>query len=207
MVSFTGAGGMVQIDNFGSFNPVAIGGFAPGDVFDIVTNSPTASADSITTAFNASTDTLTINVGSISRALQLTGSHTASDFTNAVVGIDTVLASGQTIDLGAGNHQLTLGAAATSERIVVPTLAGGAEPGFLDIINANTTDLLDFTKALSSTTWNGNTATVGSFLQYSTVGTAGVISLSHDGTAAAVPVLKLENGAGIVGQLVAHAVV
>ena len=199
---FAAPGGVLQLDNFVATGAGAITNFAPGDQIRIAT------AGNVSTSFNAATDALSITAAGSTHSFQMTGAHSAADFTSAVVGVDTVLAANQAINLGTGPHFLYLGAASTNDTITAPTPSVGATPNFVDIFNFAATDKLDFTAALGSTNWNGNAATVGNYLSVATSGNNAVISLSATSGGAGVAIVTLENsGPKTLAQVLAQATI
>ncbi|MGA9868735.1 MAG: hypothetical protein WBQ75_20095 [Acetobacteraceae bacterium] len=198
--AFTAPGGVLELASLAATNASVIAGFGAGDQIQVVT------ASSIATSFNATTDALTITAGTASHTFQVTGTHTAADFTSSVVGVDTVLAANQTINLGTGPHLLYLGAASTNDTVVAPVLPSAGTSNFLDIFNFGGADTLDFRAALAGTTWGGTSGTLGNYLSVATSANSAVISLSATSGGAGVALVKLENSGPLtLSQVLAHA--
>jgi len=199
-IAFTAPSTGLQVDNLAVFTPSAIAGYGPSDSIHVVTDAASAAANSIAHSFDAVSDTLTITVGATTQALHMIGGHGAADFAN-VVGVDVITASHQTVDLGTGSHMAFLGVSAVHDTLVAPAPGGS---NFLDIVNFNGTDLLDFRSALAGTTWNHNSASIGNYLRLSGSGGGEVIAISHDGIAAGTPIARLENSRLSFPQLLSH---
>jgi len=198
--AFAAPGGVLELTSLAATNASVIAGFGAGDQIQVVT------ASSIATSFNATTDALTITAGTASHTFQVTGAHTGADFTSSVVGVDTVLAANQTINLGTGPHLLYLGAASTNDTVVALVLPSAGTSNFLDIFNYGGGDVLDFRAALAGTTWGGTAGTVGNYLSVATSANSAVISLSATSGGTGVGIVKLENsGPMTLSQVLAHA--
>ncbi len=193
---------VLQLGNLAGTSAGVIAGFGVGDQIQVVT------AGSISTSFNSATDALTITTGAASQTFQVTGAHTAADFASTVVGVDTLLAANQTVNLGTGPHLLFLGGSSTGDTIVAPALPAAGTSNFLDISGYGGTDTLDFRAALAGTTWDGSNSTIGNYLSVGTSGNSAVISLSQTSGGPGTALVKLENsGPMTLSQVLAHATI
>lgn len=105
----------------------------------------------------------------------------------------SIFSTGNTINAGAGNNSIT--DSGSDNTLVLPAAGSGYDDIFGNVLQNG--DLLDFRPMLAGTNWNGDTSTLGQYVQVSTSsnGQDAIISVSQSANGSGTAVATL-HGAG-----------